>query len=444
MRRDSRHSLYRVLSYTTIAVALLTSVAMAQTCPQYLTKQESSKLERIVGDSSLVIFGEPSHGLTAVHCLNAETFRHLVETKGFRVIVFESAWEMDEGYRDFMQSDRKELTGEESFLLNAFNSPPTLDLLYYIREYNRKNPKDPIYVAGFQPEQPVTDAHAISAYASRAAEFPSFDLHAKTATCKAWSDEFSDDIAFIGFSGTRRRKEKLPTYTDQERKQCLDGLSAVEQFLEKNKKDLTDKTSVAQFQEAILHLKSLRNYVGVLSVVLDSSVTHPKMTPEEALKQGHDTYEQGDAARFEVFQTLRQTRYQNKKIFLWMHDWHAARHSDEIEYPENIPMGTVSVGTRLAKEYGHDLVVIGGIVGCPTCKEGVPTDAIEKKFSDMFGNKTVLVDLRNPTPAEEKLPLHSAGSLWDQLYKDRLVKIVLRDQFDAIYYLPESKTVFEH
>jgi erythromycin esterase-like protein len=413
---------------------------MAETCPQYLPKEESSKLEKIVGDANLVIFGEPSHGLRAVHCLNAETFRHLVETKGFRVIVFESAWEMDDGFRDFMQSDRKEITGEESFLLNAFNSAPTLDLLYYIRDHNRKYPKDLIYVAGFQPEQPVTDARAISAYASHAVEFPSFNLRAKTASCKAWNDEFGDDIAFIGFSGKRRHKEKLPTYTEEERKQCMDGLTAVEQFLEKNKKELTDKTSVAQFQEAVLHVKSLRNYVGLLSVVLDSSVTHPNMTHEETLKQGHDTYERGDAARFEVFQTLRQTRYQNKKIFLWMHDWHAAKHSDEIEYPENIPLGTVSVGTRLAKEYGRNLVVIGGIVGCPSCKEGVPADAIENKFADMFGNKTVLVDLRNPTQAEEKLPLDSPGSLWDQLYKDRVVKIVLRDQFDAVYYLPESKT----
>ena len=443
MRYRSMPSLCRDLFYIAIAAALFLPAAMAETCPQYLTKEESSKLEKIVGNSSLVIFGEPSHGLRAVHCLNAEMFRDLVETKGFRVIVFESAWEMDDGYRDFMQSDRKELTGEESFLLNAFNSPPTLDLLYYIRDHNRRNPKDPIYVAGFQPEQPVTDARAISAYASQATEFPAFDLRGKTASCKAWSDEFSDDITFIGVNSKRRRQQKLPLYTDEERQQCLQGLTAVEQFLEKNKSELVAKTSPAQFQEAILHVKSLRNYVALLSVVLDSSVTHPNMTPEETLKQGHDTYEQDDAARFEVFQTLRQTRYQNKKIFLWMHDWHAAKHSDEIEYPGNIPLGTVSVGTRLAKEYGHELVVIGGIVGCPSCKEGVPADAIEKKFSDMFGNKTVLVDLRNPTPAEEKLPLGSAGSLWDQLYKDRVVKIVLRDQFDAVYYLPESKTLYE-
>lgn len=437
------HSLYRSLLYTVIAFVLMLPIAMAQTCPQYLTKEESSRLEKIVGDANLVVFGEPSHGLTAVHCLNAEAFRDLVETKGFRVIVFESAWGMDDGFRDFMQADRKELTGEESFLLNAFNSPPTLDLLYYIRDHNRKYPKDLIHVAGFQPEQPVTDARAIVEYAARAAEFAVFDLHAKTASCKAWNEEFSDDISFIGANSKRRRQQKLPLYTGEERQQCLQGLTAVEQFLEKNKSELVAKTSLAQFRETILHVKSLRNYVGLLSVVLDSSVTHPNMSPEETLKQGHDTYEQGDVARFEVFQTLRQTRYQNKKIFLWMHDWHAAKHSDEIEYPENIPLGTVSFGTRLARDYGHELVVIGGIVGCPSCKEGVPADAIEKKFSDLFGNNTVLVDLRKPTPGEEKLPLDSPGSLWDQLYKDRVVKIVLRRQFDAVYYLPESKTVYE-
>jgi erythromycin esterase-like protein len=435
--------LHRVLFYAAIAVALMSSAVMAETCPRYLDKEETSKLAKIVGTANLVVFGEPSHGLTAVHCLDAEMFRDLVEMKGFRVIMFESAWAMDDGFQDFMQSDRKDLTGEESFLLNAFNSAPTLDLLYYIRDHNRKNPRDLIHVAGFQPEQPVTDIRAIAAYASRATGFAGFAFKDKMASCKAGNDEFADDISFIGYSSKRRKKDKLPTYTDEERKQCLDGITKVEQFIEMNKDELVGKTSPAQFQEALLHVRSLRNYVGLLSVVVDTGVNHPKMSPEEALKLGHDTYDQGDLARFDVFQTLRQTRYKNMKMFLWMHDWHAAKRSEEIEYPQNIPLGTTSIGSRLAKKYGKELVTIGGIVGCPSCKEGIPADAIEKKFSDMFGNKAVLVDLRKPTSAEEKLPLGNAGSLWDQLYKDRLVKIVLRDQFDAVYYLPESKTVYD-
>ena len=431
------------LFYAALAVATMSTVSMAQTCPQYLTKEESAKLEKIVGNAHLVVFGEPSHGLTAVYCLNAEVFRNLVETKGFRVIVFESAWGMDDGYRDFMQSDRKELTGEESFLLNVFNGKPTLDLLFYIRDYNRKHPSDPVHVAGFQPEQPVTDARAISAYASHAAAFSSFGLAEKTATCKVWGQEFNDDIAFIGYTSKRRRQQKLTIYTDEEREKCLKGITAVEQFLEANKSELIGKTSLAQFREALLHVKSLRNYIGLLSAGLDDMITHPNMTPEETLKAGHRVYELGDAARFEVFQTLRETRYQSQKVFFWMHDWHAARHSIEIEYPQQIPPGTTSVGSRMAQAYGNDLVVIGGIVGCPSCKENVPADAVEKKFSEMFDGKTVFVDLRKPSTAEEKLPLDTPGSLWDQLYNDRLVKVVLDRQFNAVYYLPESKTIYE-
>lgn len=412
-------------------------------CPSYITPDQADKLDKIVGSSSLVIFGEPSHGLTAVHCLAAETFRNLVEKKGFRVFVFESAWEMDDGFQDFMDSNRNELTSEESFLLNAFNSGPTLDLLYYIRDYNRKFPGDPIRVTGFQPEQPVSDFRAIWKYAALASAFPNAELQEKTGVCKASSNQYADDIAFLSFTFQRRRKEKLPVYTDEERRQCLSGLDDVQHFLDANKDELVRKTSLSQFREAILHVKSERNYVALLSMVGDLSVTNPKMSAEENLKMGHDMYQQGDAARFEVFQTLRQTRYKNKKIFLWMHDWHAAKHSEEIEYPGNIPTGTTSVGTRLSGFYGKRLVTIGGIVGCPSCKENVPEDAIEKKFSDVFDGKVAFVDLRKPSAAERKLPLHVPGSLWDQLYKDRITKVDLSDQFDAVYYLPESKTIFE-
>ena len=38
-----------------------------------------------------------------------------------------------------------------------------------------------------------------------------------------------------------------------------------------------------------------------------------------------------DKARFEIFEILRQTRYKNQKIFFWMHNWHAMKHSAEVE-----------------------------------------------------------------------------------------------------------------
>ena len=50
------------------------------------------KLDSIVGDASVVSFGEPSHGELDHHEFCCEMFKYLVLHRGFRVLVLESAW----------------------------------------------------------------------------------------------------------------------------------------------------------------------------------------------------------------------------------------------------------------------------------------------------------------------------------------------------------------
>lgn len=436
------HKQTRMLPFIAAFVLCIVTAGWSQ-CPTYISPEEAANLDKIVGNAQIVVFGESSHFLTAVHCLNAEVFRHLVEKKGFRVFVFESAWGIDDQIQEFLHSGRKTVTENESFFLNAFNSGPTLEMLYYIREHNRKFPKDRIRISGIQPEQPVSDFQAVWKIAELSSAFPSSGLREAAASCKASTGDYKDDIEFIGYTANRRRKEKLPTYTNEERQKCLAGLTAIEQFLQANQNEVIRRSSPAQFKEAVLHVKSIRNYVAVLSGLVDFSLAHPNPSPEEALQLGHDMYEKGDASRFEVFQTLMQTRYGKQKIFLWMHDWHAAKHSENILYTNQIPTGTHSFTSRLADAYGKKLVVIGGIVGCPSCDPKPPADAIEARFSAALGDKTVFIDLRKPSAKYGDLPLHTPGSLWIQVYKDRLERIVLSEQFDAVYFLPRSKATFE-
>ncbi|MGH9900627.1 MAG: erythromycin esterase family protein, partial [Pyrinomonadaceae bacterium] len=169
-------------------------------------------LDPIVGKSEVVIFGEDSHFMTGLHSFAARMFRHLVEKKGFRVFVLESAWGVDEATQEFFKSERANLVPEEMFFLNAFSSKETIDLLRWIREYNRKNLADQIRVAGFQPEQPVTDFKALWEFASKSKNFAGADLKSKTAVCKASAGEFKTNIEFISFTSKLRRSGK-PSYT---------------------------------------------------------------------------------------------------------------------------------------------------------------------------------------------------------------------------------------
>jgi erythromycin esterase-like protein len=400
------------------------------------------KLDRIVGEARYVVYGEPSHFLAAVHAFAGDTFLHLVHSKGYRLLVFESAWGLEEVCKDFMGSDRTELTPLEGYFLNAFDSAPTRALLLQIRAFNRQHPQDPILIAGCQPEQPVLDVKAFLKVAALATDYERSGLAGRAAALKVADPKYTSDLDWLRFV-VEQRKRRIPTYGDAEREQCLKATAAVEGFLKEHRTELVGRTSATQFEESLLHLRSFRAYVDVLTRAADVRFREKPLTPEEAKQVGGAVYSKGDAARMDVFQTLQATRYGPRKVFLWMHNWHAARRSEQIEYGRDIPPGTFSFTTYLAKAKGKELVALGGIVGDPRIKEKAPADALEQKFAATFGDKVALIDLRRPSPQERALPLTTPGSLWIQVYQDRLEKVNLSEQFDAVYYLPASKTTFE-
>lgn len=414
----------------------------------------TQELDRIVGNARYVNFGEDSHFMIGVHEYAAQSFRYLAENKNFRVFVFESAWGIEHHFRDFMNSDRTSVTPEESFFLNAFGSKATIEMLVWIRQWNRKNPSDQIRIAGYQPEQPVTDFNFLWDFAGKSDKFTGAGLKTKSAACRAGTGEFKTNIEFISATSKRRRAGQ-PTYTAEERAACNQAIDHIENFINNNKKELVRKNSKNALLEAGAHLKSLRTYLNTLTFTLDQGIINKNPTLEEQKALTKRIYEEGDKARFEIFEILRRTRYGNKKIFFWMHNWHAMKHSDEIEAfgktekEGSMPAGTVSMGMRMAQKYGKKLIVIGNIVPRAVCKNPrcepppVRADSLETRFFEHFGAGSALVDLRKPSKADMVLPLTVPGSLYADLNQGHFANVVLKRQFDAIYYLSESGATFE-
>lgn len=412
------------------------------------------QLDAIVGNKKYVNFGEDSHFMTEVHKFVSQAFPYLVEKKGFRVFVFESAWGVDDAFRDFMNSDRTTITGEEGFFLNAFSSKNIIKMLIWIRDWNRKHPNDKIQIAGYQPEQPVTDFKLLWEFAGKSEKFAPSDLKKKAEICRAGTGQFKSDIEFIIDSSQRRRKNQ-PTYTDEERTGCNQALDAIENFISQNKKELIKKNSNNSFLETGAHLKSLRTYLNSLTKWLDDTVTTKNPSLELQRKWQKDGYEAGDKARFEIFEVLQKTRYTNKKIFFWMHNWHAMKFAPEVdsfgrkEDEPSLPSGTISIGTRMAQKYGKNLVVIGNIVPKAVCKNPICTpppvraDSLETPFQKVFGDKPMLIDMRKITDANRNLPISTTGSIYADINQGHFVKVLLNRQFDAILYLPETGATFE-
>jgi erythromycin esterase-like protein len=383
--------------------------------------------DRMAKGKQFVVFGEDSHGMKPVHALMPVLFRRLVEREGYRVFVFESAWAIDDGFKDFFASDRTTVDGDESFFLNAFNSPAIVEMLVWIRAWNRAHPKDPIRIAGYQPEQPVTDIAALRAYVDARAPRQRAALDAALTPCKAGDPQYKTNIGFIGAMGNRRRKEKLPTFTAEERAACLAGVARAGAMVRGN---------AADAQEARLHALSLKTYIRTITKVLDDSLG-PKPTPELAAAANTAMYEEGDRVRFVIWEGLRKTRYGKAKAFLWMHNYHAAKHATEMPMiVDGQKSPVISLGTRLAERHGDDLVTIGNIIPCTTeCTE--PDRSVEPAFAARFGEKTAVVDFSNPASVGD-LPVATAGTMYANFHKMGFDNAVLNRQFDGVIYMPKG------
>jgi erythromycin esterase-like protein len=433
--------------------ALMVSGAAAQTPPQDRSikhpglssiKVDLAGVDRIVGAHQVLVFGEDSHEMAAEHDAVRQIFEHLASTKGFRLLVFESQWGVEDKLKDFMASDRTTLTSEESFFLDgAFASKSTAELLVWIRDFNRAHPKDQIRIAGFQPEQPVTDFQALWAFLAKASPDSLERLQAEAAPCRAGDPRLKLDMDFMS-EGFKRQKQKLPVYTPEERKACLDALGAIKADLQGRRAQLAARTSSAEVEEAILHLDSFGYYAGGIRRVADEIVTHPDASFAQQTAWQHDAYQTGDAARMAVFRVLLETRYAGRKMMFWMHDWHAAKHGSELGLisptSPGIPSGTTTIGERLAQHFGPKLVAIDSIVPCgKTCAE--PADSVEPAFAAFFKDRPAVVDLHHPTPAEKAaLPLHEKGSYFANFHGFGGGGMVLDRQYDGVLYIPSSTT----
>ena len=146
-------------------------------------------------------------------------------------------------------------------------------------------------------------------------------------------------------------------------------------------------------------------------------------------------------APVQIIKTQRETRFPGKKIFIWMHSWHAAKASESINctIPGQPPLGTTSLGTRLFREYGPDYRVVTSVVAAPAAfvyPPGVVT--IDNAFQRVFGAKPAYVDIHRLAPGQEKLPLDQMLPQYSHIDGEYGGGTVLKDQFDGIAYFPGS------
>ncbi|HOW86715.1 MAG TPA: erythromycin esterase family protein [Candidatus Aminicenantes bacterium] len=393
-----------------------------------------------IGDAPIAAFGECSHFTQALHDYANDLFRYLVEKKGFRVFMLESAWAANDYLTEFIASDRPAIDGWMNFYLNAFVSARTEQTLLYIRDFNRKHPDDPIAIAGMQPEQPWTDFRELKAVLAKAGlELPADDRALIERTVFA-GRTFENDIDVIGFHG-RKAREKQRIMAEGDPAGLAAALDRVDEFLQAHQTDLSASVSPAAFKEAKLRVLGLRFYGLIVLPMRDFYALGAAPDPAQVEKLGHDGYHFGDLYRFEIIKTQRETRFPGKKIFIWMHSWHAAKASESINctIAGQPPLGTISLGTRLFREYGRDYRVVASVVAAPASFVFPPgVETIDQGFQKVFGARAGYVDIQRPGPGLDSLPLGRMLPQYSHIDNEYGGGIVLKDQFDGVAYFPAS------
>jgi hypothetical protein len=408
-----------------------------------LAPEIRNEIDAIVRDAKIVAFGESSHYLNGLHVIGTETFKYLVEKHGFRVFLLETFWAIDEVLNPFINSDREELTAEERFYLNAFNSKHTRDLLLYMREFNRGNPSDPIVIAGFQPEQPWSDVSNILQLSSGLpGEYipDGYLLSLKNSVFN--SEAIQSDLGAVVFASSKR-KAGINVLQRQEFDLLIEAVGKISESLENKKPNIEGYIGKESTTNLITALISLNSYLHFHIGVLDAYFfgTSDNLEDVNTSRITNQFYHDVDSVKFDVFKNLYSTRYAGKKVFIWMHNWHAAKNTRYTGgVGSSIPiMGAHSVGTRLSEFYGDDYKVIGSIVALPDVEYSRSGIHLEDLLFQKFPQDTILINLNKIKQRYMDLNLDSKKySFIEQGARQILTGFIMADQFDGIFFLPQS------
>ncbi|MEU2602735.1 erythromycin esterase family protein [Streptomyces hirsutus] len=109
-------------------------------------------LGRMVEGTDVVGLGEATHGSRDFFRMKHRLFRYLVEEKGFRAISLELPWSSGLRINDYVVNGEGSLEdiAREEFQgsYRAWHNQDYLDLIEWMRDYNRRHPHDPVHFTG--------------------------------------------------------------------------------------------------------------------------------------------------------------------------------------------------------------------------------------------------------------------------------------------------------
>lgn len=271
-----------------------------------LSYEDLKPLANDLKGASVIGLGEARHTSGGFHKANVRVIKHLIETQGFRAITLETNWGWSLPLTDYVASGTGNVLTAIDTIFPQFKSQEFMDLISWVRAFNRSHPNDTVTFFGFDMQQPDVDASRLVAFL-RNTNTPALD------PCIVQS------------------ANKPPGPTNQtEFNNCLDALKVIDKYLLDHQSDLVKRWSQKQFELAQVSVIGLRaSAIGVF-------------------KGGEETLDARDSAMATIFSRLRHTLANDKKTIIWAHSGHVMKRVEKT----TSPFVDKNMGSFLADHYG--------------------------------------------------------------------------------------------
>jgi erythromycin esterase-like protein len=381
-----------------------------------LPHTDLAPLRGIVGNARFVALGESTHASRGFNQAKLRMIRYMVEELGYRALAFESPWLEARVTANYVATCSGSPEAAIRGLFRIWRDEIVRDLLYWLCEYNRRNPADPVIFYGFDIQEPWASAPAVLQFIAQAS--PADTVRAVPLR-RCLGAAYPNDTFFLSDEWRDHAAGRRDTEAHEA---CIAALDATEAWVAGNRAQLESATSPGTVEEARLSLVALRAWQ------LQVWVPDP------------GGYQARDFGMAELARRLQALHAPGRKTMIWAWNWHIARRYEEMRGFDDdsttlVPRQTArAMGSFMHDALGADYVTIGLIGYDVNQPFGIRPPlqthprSVERRLYQL-NQPLLLVDLRQPLP--DVLPpgeTYRISQEWGDPYR----------QFDAVVYMVVS------
>lgn len=397
------------------------------------TEQALDPVLDLVGDASLVLLGEGTHGTHEFYQIRQQITRRLIQEKGFRAIAIEGDWpdaaRVDQYVKGGFGSARSSLDEFRSFPTWMWGNQDVIEFVRWLRHFNQDQPEG-----------------------STPCGFYGLDLYSMFSSMEAVLN-YLDQVDPAAAEAARRRFACFePVGANMQAyallvhagalQSCEQQVLEVLNDLQRKREELARQSQATEFfsaEQNVLLTKAAENFYLAM------------------LRGDPDSWNVRDCYMFDTLRRLRQHLGKDTKIIVWAHNTHVGdyRATDEAS------QGYINLGQLARENFGDQVFLLGfgtdrGTVTAATAWGGPPeVKEIPPAMAGTYEDVLHQLNLPRLLVSLKDLRGKPAASLFERRH-ERAIGVVynpenelfgnyfradLIDQFDAYVFVDRTSAV---